>query len=107
MLSIHFLPRGGGDVHPPTIQDKRFSGQYPYARPLRTGWTRNPTGDWVACAEDPQRWEVFCEQCGNTDGPADDQPDPARELRGPYAPKHKAEHVVKRHFDDTSPQREA
>ena len=81
------------------------SGHYPYARPLRTGWTRTATGDWVAFAEDPHQWEVYCQQCGDTDGPADDQPDRARELRGPYSSKHKAEHVAKRHFDATSPQR--
>ena len=78
---------------------------FPYARPMRTGWTRNNTGDWVASAEDPHQWEVFCEQCGDTDGPADSQPDRAREIRGPYSSKHKAEHVARRHFEDTGPRR--
>ncbi len=82
-----------------------LGGHYPYARPMRTGWTRNASGDWVASAEDPHQWEVFCEQCGDTDGPVDGQPDRARELRGPYPSKHKAEHVATRHFEDTSPRR--
>jgi hypothetical protein len=84
-----------------------FSGHYPYARPLRTGWTRNASGHWEASAEDPHQWEVFCEQCGDTDGPADDQPDPARSIRGPYPSKHRAEHVAKRHFDEMGQQRQA
>ena len=78
-------------------------GHYPYARPVRTGWTRDATGRWVASGEDPHEWEVFCEQCGDADGPADGQPTPAREIRGPYPSKHKAVHAAKKHFDRMRP----
>ncbi len=79
-------------------QEQRFDGHYPYARHVRLGWGRNSAGVWESSSEDPRLWEVFCAQCGDTDGPADIQPANAKELRGPYSSKHKAEHVAKQHF---------
>ena len=79
--------------------EEHFDGHYPYTRHVRLGWARNAAGAWQAASEDPHQWEVFCEQCGDTDGPAEVQPESARELRGPYWSKHKAEHVAKHHCD--------
>jgi hypothetical protein len=36
------------------------------------------------------------------EGPPETQLEAAQKLRGPYASKHKAEHVAKTHFDDMS-----
>jgi hypothetical protein len=74
------------------------SGHYPYARQVRTGWRRDPAGQWTYDGLDDHLWEVFCEQCGDTDGPAEDQEPAVRQLRGPYSSKHRAEHGATRHF---------
>jgi hypothetical protein len=83
--------------------DNHLEGHYPYARPVRLGWKQQSDGTWVSSSEDRKVWEVFCEQCGDKDGPAERQPEPARTLRGPYASKHKAEHAAKQHFVATQP----
>lgn len=84
-------------------EEHRFDGHYPYTRPLRLGWTRTREGEWVSSSEDPKQWEVFCQQCDAREGPAEVQPEAARRLVGPYPSKHKAEHVAKKHFDETNP----
>jgi hypothetical protein len=73
-------------------------GHYPYARHVRSGWQQDSSGKWVPTREDPNLWEVFCAQCGDVDGPAENQSEAVRRLRGPYASKRKAAHVAKRHF---------
>jgi hypothetical protein len=78
------------DTHP-------FSGHHPYARPLHTGWSKNAHGHWQSSSEDDHQWEVFCEECGDTDGPVKLQSEKVRTLRGPYTSKHKAEHAAKLH----------
>lgn len=83
--------------------EKHFDGHYPYARRVRLSWRRNAEGVWVSSSEDPKLWEVFCAQCGDTDGPPSAQPEAARTLRGPYHSKHKAEHAATRHFEATRP----
>ena len=71
---------------------------FPYARRLRLDWTQAQDGSWHhANKDDPHRWEVVCAQCGDIDGPADRQPEPARSLRGPYDGKHSAHRAVKHH----------
>lgn len=62
-----------------------FGGHYPYSQPVRTGWQRKADGGWVASSEDPKLCEVFCEQCGDADGPAAVQPEPAQSLPRPYS----------------------
>jgi hypothetical protein len=74
-------------------------GHYPYARQVRTGWHHDGTGAWAYEGVDAQLWEVFCERCGDTDGPAEDQDPAVRQLRGPYRHKHAAEHAARRHFN--------
>ena len=37
-------------------------------------------------------------QCGDTDGPAENQEPPVRQLRGPYRGKHRADHAANKHF---------
>ena len=75
------------------------TGHYPYARPVRGSWKKQSDGTWKSTVEDTHKWEVICEQCGDGGGPLDVQPDSAKELRGPYASKHKATHVAKKHFE--------
>ena len=43
-------------------------------------------------------WEVFCQQCGDTDGLAENQEPLVRQLRGPYRGKRRAKRAAKRHF---------
>lgn len=73
---------------------------FPYARHLLVGWHRDQNGAWVADAEDERRWEVFCRECGDTDGPAELQSEPVQHLRGPYSSEHKAKHAATKHFDE-------
>jgi hypothetical protein len=75
-------------------------GHYPYARQVRTGWRQDVPGAWAYDALDDHLWEVFCEQCGDTDGPAETQKPAVRQLRGPYRNKHSAERVASRHFKE-------
>lgn len=70
---------------------------YPYARPVRLSWYRDAAGEWAYQGVDAHLWEVFCERCGDTDGPAENQEAAARELRGPYRSKHQAKHVAGKH----------
>ena len=74
-----------------------LDAHFPYLRPLRLGWNQAEDGSWPYVFTDPHRWEVICAQCGDTDGPADSQAQPARRLRGPYESKHAAHRAVKRH----------
>lgn len=71
---------------------------YPYARRVRHGWHMDTAGAWAYESLDDQLWEVFCQQCGDTNGPAEDQQPPARRLRGPYRSKHDAQHASNKHF---------
>jgi len=80
------------------------TGHYPYARPLRGGWRKQSDGKWESTLEDEHECEVICEQCGDSGGRVEDQPEAAKELRGPYS-KHKATHVAKKHFDQFRPVR--
>ena len=43
---------------------------------------------------------MFCAECGDTDGPAENQTQPIQRLRGPYAHEHKAKHAAQKHFDE-------
>jgi hypothetical protein len=63
-------------------------GHYPYARQVRTGWHQDVAGKWAYAGVDDHLWEVFCQQCGDTDGPAENQEPAVRQLRGPYRYKH-------------------
>ena len=64
------------------------------------GWHQDQNGTWVAGQEDERRWEVFCRECGDTDGPAETQTEAVQGLRGPYPSEHKAKHVATKHFDE-------
>ena len=73
---------------------------FPDARRLVLGWHRDQGGKWVEGAEDERRWEVFCRECGDTDGPAEAQSETVQRLRGPYPSERKANHAAKKHFDE-------
>ena len=67
---------------------------YPYARQVRLNGSQNAAGQWAYQGVDEHLWEVFCQQCGDTDGPAENQEAAVRELRGPYRSKHQAKHAA-------------
>jgi hypothetical protein len=73
---------------------------FPYARRLRIAWHQDASGNWTFDREDEGLWEVFCAECGDTDGPADNQTEPIQRLRGPYSGEHKAKRAAKKHFDE-------
>ncbi len=73
---------------------------FPYARRLLLGWHQDEDGKWASAREDERRWEVFCRECGDTDGPAEKQTEAVQRLRGPYPSEHKAKHVATKHFDE-------
>lgn len=73
---------------------------FPYARRLRRGWHQDQSGTWISADEDERHWEVFCGECGDTDGPAETQTEGVRRLRGPYSSEHKAKHAATKHFDE-------
>jgi hypothetical protein len=72
---------------------------FPGVRKLRSEWHQDAAGAWESSAGDPDRWEVVCAQCGDTDGPADGQPEAARQLRGPYGSKRRAGRAAVKHFE--------
>lgn len=73
---------------------------FPYARGLRLAWRLEADGRWVSDREDKRLWEVFCAECGDTDGPADKQTERIQRLRGPYGSEHRAKHIAKKRFDE-------
>jgi hypothetical protein len=73
---------------------------FPYARRLRLAWRQGSDGHWTSDREDDRRWEVFCAECGDTDGPSETQSAFVQHLRGPYSSKHKAKHAATRHFEE-------
>lgn len=72
----------------------------PIARPMPTGWTRAADGGWTSAGVDAHLWEVFCAECGDTDGPADQQSPFIQQLRGPYRHEHHARRVAKKHEEE-------
>jgi hypothetical protein len=73
---------------------------FPYARRVRLGWRQDANGRWFSHQEDKKLWEVFCAECDDTDGPAENQTDVIQRLRGPYSHEHKAKHAAQKHFDE-------
>jgi hypothetical protein len=73
---------------------------FPYARRLRLGWRHDADGRWISDQEDKRLWEVFCAECGDTDGPPENQTEPIQRLRGPYSHEHNAKHAAQKHFDE-------
>jgi hypothetical protein len=73
---------------------------FPYARRLRVGWRQDADGRWTIYQENKRSWEVFCTECGDTDGPAEIQNDVVQRLRGPYPDEHRAKHAAEKHFGE-------
>lgn len=71
----------------------------PTVRPMPVGWTRAADGTWASSGVDDQLWEVFCAECGDFDGPADQQSPDVQKLRGPYSREHHAHRVAKEHAE--------
>lgn len=91
-----WLPRQHDNSAPPVF------GHHPYARPLQSGWDKDAAGHWNSSGTDAHSWEVICPECGDTDGPIEEQPDAVKARRGPFASKHKAEHAATKHFNETN-----
>jgi hypothetical protein len=72
---------GGGDLQYVRLQimaDQAAASSveprhFPGARRMPIGWTRGRDGSWESSGVDEKLWEVFCVECGDTDGPADQQ----------------------------------
>ena len=80
--------------------DSEGHQHFPYARRLRLAWRLGDDGHWTSDAEDKRFWEVFCAQCGDTDGPAENQTEPIKRLRGPYHDEHRAKRAATKHFNE-------
>ncbi len=94
----------GGDKEAPEDQQRRpevvqdpDEGHYPHERPLQGGWKQLPDGQWISTTEDEHKYEVICKQCGDNGGRIEDQPEPAKELRGPYSSWRMARYAWSRH----------
>jgi hypothetical protein len=74
---------------------------FPGARRMRTGWQRASDGSWQSTSLDDKRWEVFCAECGDTDGPIEEQTPPVQSLRGPYRNERHAKRAADAHFAAT------
>ena len=66
-----------------TADDSNQHRHFPYARRLLLGWHKGQNGTWVSAEEDERNWEVLCRECGDTDGPAEEQSKAVQRLRGP------------------------
>lgn len=93
----HGALRGAAEQAEATSGDHHH---FPYARRVRLHWTKLPDGTWDFDGEDEHLWEVFCAECGDTDGPADLQPEVVQRLRGPYKGEHKARKMATHHFNE-------
>jgi hypothetical protein len=102
---------GGGQTPRQMVEQARQRNQRTYAdedpdahtagvRPMRINWTQQ-NGEWVSDGTDPKRWEVFCEACGDPDGPIDWLLPVNAKMRGPYRSHRKAEDVARRHYAAT------
>jgi hypothetical protein len=69
----------------------------PYVRHVHTEWRRDEHGQWVSAVWDESKWEVVCLQCGDNEGPSEDQDPAVQKLRGLHSAKHKAEHAAHVH----------
>jgi hypothetical protein len=72
---------------------------FPGARRLLLGWQHATDGSWASTGVDPKRWEVHCAECGDTDGPAEQQSAAVQQLRGPYRNEHHARRAADEHFN--------
>jgi hypothetical protein len=80
--------------------DQREHRHFPGARRQLTGWNEDGSGKWSASGVDEHHWEVFCAECGDTDGPAELQSSAVQTLRGPYRSEHHAKHGASKHFEE-------
>ena len=69
----------------------------PYVRRVRTGWHVDEHRQVVAESWNDTEWDVICRECGDTEGPTEDQAVDVQKLRGPYSRKHKARREAHRH----------
>ena len=53
---------------------------------------------------DESRWEVICAECGDNEGPSEDQNPVIQQFRGPYPSEHKALHVAHAHERKSNPE---
>jgi hypothetical protein len=66
-------------------------------RQVRTGWYHDAAGGWAYEGVDDHLWEVFCQQCGDTDGPRRIRNQRFASFAAPTATST-AEHAANKHF---------
>jgi hypothetical protein len=96
-----FIPGGeyfGRDARDRAAGSGPVGEHYPYARQVRVGWCRDTKGNWTSETVDPRLWEVFCQECGDTDGPSEYPAASDSKVRGPYSGKRRAVRAARRHF---------
>jgi hypothetical protein len=69
---------------------------FPYIQALQLEWERTPTG-FKPHRQDPNRFEVICARCGDSDGPIYNQPAACQRLRGPYDSRRSAMRAARNH----------
>lgn len=69
---------------------------FPAVRNFPLDWHKG-TDAWTFESVDPRLWEVVCAECGDDDGPAEQQAAQIRRLRGPYDSERLAKRVARRH----------
>jgi hypothetical protein len=69
---------------------------FPYIQPLQLEWEQTPTG-FKPHRQDPNRFEVICARCGDSDGPIYNQPAACQRLRGPYDSRRSAMRAARNH----------
>jgi len=76
------------------------------------GYTGNENDDlahlhrpYVRHVQTDSRWEVICAECGDNEGPSEDQSPAIQQLRGPYPTEHKAERAAHAHERESNPRR--
>jgi hypothetical protein len=75
----------------------------PYVRHVHTDWRRDNYGRWVSETWDQSKWEVICTECGDDEGPAEDQSPVIQQFRGAYPTEHKALHAAHAHERKSNP----
>ena len=45
----------------------------PYVRHVHTDWRRDEHGQWASDTWDESKWELICAECGDNEGPSEDQ----------------------------------
>lgn len=70
---------------------------FPVVRNLPLGWHQTFSGTWTFDRFNTDQFEVVCTQCGDDEGPAAQQMESLRRLRGPYPSRRLAQDAADAH----------